>query len=69
MMFDLLWPCVPEKRFRFYDCAFMKPAGSDDPERRHKHEQQREKEYDRQQIVRRCDDISIVIGEDDCSGR
>ena len=49
--------------------AFMKPAGSDDPERRHKHEQQREKEYDSQQIVRRCDDISIVIGAYDCGGR
>ena len=49
--------------------TFMRPAGSDDPERRHNHEQQREKEYDSKQIVRRGDDISIVIGEDDCSGR
>ena len=41
----------------------------DYPEHRHEHEQQREKGYDEQPIVRRDDDVSVVIGEDYRSGR
>src|ERR1017187_10178220 len=27
MMFDLLWPCVPEKRFRFYEARVYETSG------------------------------------------
>jgi hypothetical protein len=49
--------------------ALMKPPGVDYPEHRHEHEQQREKEYNGQPMVRGSDNVSVVIGEDYRSGR